>query len=88
MTHSSSDFTVTERRYFLHGTTRIVVEVENTSTSFRWRMSVNDDMSEPTGYYAGLLVHKGFGLATAYWEGSLPVFSPFMISTATEVDHD
>lgn len=79
---SQDIFKVTKRSRFFHGTTQIVVEEENTNTTFRWRMSVNGNMSRPTKYYEGVLVHKGFGLATEYWEGVLPAWTPFKIDEA------
>lgn len=75
-------FKATKRTRFFHGTTQIVVEEENTTSMFRWRMSVNGDMSHPTKYYEGVLTHKGFGLATEYWEGVLPAWTPFKIDEA------
>lgn len=77
------EHTVTERKAYQHHTDKLIVEIENTEQSFAWRMCVNRDWSEWTGHYAGLLVHKGYGLATAYWNGVLPEFIPFRIDPAS-----
>jgi hypothetical protein len=57
----------------------IVVHVENSRNQFAWQLEVDGDKSEPTTHYSGVLTHKGYGLATAYWDGVFPEFIPFAI---------
>lgn len=75
---------VTDRRVFRFGSDEIIVEVENSSVRFSWRMLVNGDASRWTTYYDGVLEHKGYCLATAYWDGTFAEFVPFKAIYATE----
>lgn len=62
------------------GTTKVEVEFVDDEQSTKWRLIVDGNASDFSGYYSGILVHKGFGLATAYWEGTLPSLVPFKIT--------
>lgn len=75
-----AEYTVTERREFLNGA--VAVEVQNDSMRFAWRLNVEGDCSYWTTHYQGLLEHKGWFVATAYWEGVLPVMTPFKVEAA------
>ena len=61
-----------------------IAEFINTDKEFKWRLKYNEETSEWTSWYHGLLVHKfsdgrTFGLATSYWDGVLPAEIPFEI---------
>jgi len=62
----------------------IIVEVWNTETIFAWRMIVNNDPSPITSHYSGILCHKGYCLATDYWNGTIKPFVPFRCEYAVE----
>ena len=64
----------------------IKVHVQNDEVRLAWQLEVNGDKSEPTIHYSVLLVHKGYAIATAYWEGHLQVV-PFRVAYCTEVRH-
>lgn len=75
-------FTTTDAHSYTYENHQILVEIENTSQRFRWRLTVDGDASEPYGYYQGILLHKGFAVATAYWEGTFEEFVPFCVDYA------
>lgn len=59
-------------------------EFVNTTKEFKWRIVYGDEVSPWSVYYRGILVHQFkdgriFGLATAYWAGTLPVEKVFEI---------
>ncbi len=63
---------------------KATAEFINTNTEFKWRIVYGDETSKWSRHYDGLLVYKfsdgrTFGLATQYWEGSLPTEIPFEI---------
>jgi hypothetical protein len=70
--------TPTERKEFWFGTELVILEVENSATQYAWRLTVGDETSW-TKHYPGILRVKDYAVATAYWEGTLPVMTPFKI---------
>lgn len=60
----------------------IEVEVENSTKQHAWRMKVNGVPGHVSMYYGGVYEHKGWLLATAYWDGTFPTFVPFRASEA------
>jgi hypothetical protein len=79
--------TATDSKTYRMGQDTIVVEVENSTMRFAWRIIVNGDASRWSRHYDGVLMHKGYCIATAYWEGTFPEFIPFKIATAEEEVH-
>ncbi len=65
------NFHATEEHRFEDGTDVILVQLENTSAHFRWRLIVNDSPSQVTAYYDGILTHMGWSVVTDYWDGAL-----------------
>ncbi len=56
----------------------------NTEKEFKWRLEYGVKYSEWCSYYQGILTWKApdgclYGLATAYWDGTLPIEKPFKI---------
>lgn len=76
------DFDYTDRKVYLLEGKVVVVEVENTTSAFRWRMLVNGKASPVTGHYDGILKFEDFYLASAYWDGIFPEFVPFRVNGA------
>lgn len=60
----------------------VYIKVWNTAHIFAWALVVNDDEAKPTSHYAGLHSHKGWFVATNYWSGLVPEFTPFRIEAA------
>ena len=78
--------TVTDNRLFRGHGHMVRVQVSDTKTRFAWRMRVGrGKCSGWYSYYEGILVHDGYGLATAYWEGCFKEFVPFKIMPTTEI---
>lgn len=71
-------------REFTDGENKISSEFMDSETEFKWRLVVNGETSGWYEFYQGILVFKGYGLCTAYWEGALPVERPFRISELAE----
>ncbi len=70
---------------------RVKVEVINTAKEHKWRLVSGSEKSEWTGYYEGVLTHRFsdgrlIGYATDYWNGTLPVESPFEIVELKTID--
>lgn len=79
-------YKVTDRRLFRGNGALVRVEVSDTRGGFAWRMKVGrGKWSNWYGYYEGILVHDGYGLATAYWQGFFKEFVPFQIISTTEI---
>lgn len=79
-------FKPTEKpRHFVLDKDRITVDIENSQIRFAWRMTVNGSVSEVYNYYAGLLEHKGYVVATDYWRGTFEAFVPTKLVKAKEV---
>lgn len=72
--------TPTDVKVFRQGTAEIRLEVEDSVRGLYWRLIVDGDEGYVTRHYAGLYSHKGWFVATAYWDGILPVFVPFQIT--------
>jgi hypothetical protein len=62
---------------------RLIVEVVDDDKRFAWRLSVNGDWSPWYDFYPGILMHKGYGLATDYYDLAIKGFTPFRIEYAT-----
>ncbi len=61
-----------------------IVEIEDTTDRFRWRLKLGDEASEWCGFYQGILVHvfadgRKFGVVTSYFDPSLPELEAFQI---------
>jgi hypothetical protein len=70
---------VTDQKIFLDDENVIALNVSDTKFRYQVQLVVNGDASEWYGFYSGLLVHKGYIYASAYWEGELPIEQPFAI---------
>lgn len=62
----------------------IKAEFINTEKEFKWRLVYGNASSEWYSYYQGLLTWLApngylYGLASGYWEGTLPIEKPFQI---------
>lgn len=79
-------YKVTDRRLFRGNGDMVRIEVSDTRSGFAWRMRVGrKKWSNWYSHYQGILVHDGYGLATAYWDGSFKEFVPFKITSTIEV---
>lgn len=82
-----NDLVPTETLWFTDGEHKLAIHVENSNVRFAWQLEVNNDFSHVTTHYTGILEHCGYCVATAYWEGTLPVFVPFkIVATAPTTD--
>ena len=71
-------------KLFLDEGNTIRLNVWNTQSLLAWQLVVNGLPSPITQHYTGILVHNGYGYATAYWDGSgLPIEVPFRIMPIT-----
>lgn len=81
---SSQPYVVTEALKFENN---VEIEVQNDTVRFAWRLVINGiDASHWTTHYQGLLEHRGWFVATAYWEGILPVMIPFKVTEIKAVE--
>ena len=62
----------------------VTVEVIDDSKGMRWRLIVNKKESDWHSYYPGIMVFEGFGVASAYWDGTFKEFVPFRIEYPSE----
>jgi hypothetical protein len=63
---------------------KVIGEVIDSSTEFKWRLTRGAESSIWERYYEGVLVHtfkngETWAYATDYWSGVLPVYTPFQI---------
>ena len=85
-----NEFKVTETKVFENfhypSAGPVILEVQNDGKTFAWRLRVGDGKpSRPMTWYQGVLEHEGWFVATAYWDGCLPVMTPFRVTVAKEV---
>ncbi len=73
------EFKPTERKVFHFQDDVVVYEVENTKERFGRRLVVNGDPSRPDYWYQGILVHKGYGIVTHYFDNVFIPDTPFKI---------
>lgn len=71
-------------KHFKCGNVEIALHVENSRERFAWCLEVDGDMGPISTHYSGIYEHKGFHLATAYWDGIFPEFTPFQIVKTKE----
>ena len=73
-------FNPTEVKSFNAGTVALLIE--DSSQQFAWQLLVGSKKSHITTHYPGILECEGWMVATAYWEGVLPVMTPFRVTPA------
>lgn len=74
-----------DQKKFIDGDVIVWAEFEDKVNVFRWRIIVQRGKAEPvasdwSSHYRGLLVFGEYALATAYWEGTLPIEMPFKLT--------
>lgn len=61
------------------GDNTVLVETVDDLTVFQWRLIVNNEWSDWSSHYPGILCFKGYYITSAYWEGTFPEFVPFKV---------
>lgn len=71
-----------ERQTYIFGEDEVVLQVDDTTNGLRWRIAVNGDESMWYTMYQSILVHRGYAVATPYFEPILQPWTPFKLQYA------
>lgn len=79
-------FTARESWYYYLGQDEITLHMDDDpQNGIRWQLEVNGDKSPVAADYREILVHRGYGVVTEYFEGTrdtyLVPWVPFKITT-------
>lgn len=78
------NFNPTLKKYYHLNGDNVIVEIEDSEKQFAWRLIVNGEKSNVSTYYEGILEHKGYFLATGYWDGTFLELIPFKLNYCIE----